>query len=163
MQFMTSLPQTHPSGRIRSKTMATFWALVAGAAGAHRFYLRGSNDWAAWLYVLASSLGTVGVMRLRHVGLDDHWGWLLTPWLGLSMAAACLSGIVYGLSQPDAWGKRYNPAQPSSHPANQTHGGTVVLVGACLLVGTTAFMAALAFGFEHYFDYQVSLAHDISP
>ena len=38
--------------RPRSKTLATWLAVIGGAFGAHRFYLHGWRDLIAWLYPL---------------------------------------------------------------------------------------------------------------
>ena len=57
--------------RSRSKTMATWLAVVGGVLGAHRFYLHGKADPWAWLHLVGTLIGSIGVARMRHLGQDD--------------------------------------------------------------------------------------------
>ena len=52
---------THGAGK--SKTLATWIAIIGGAFGLHRFYLHGARDIVGWLYPLPSLVGLYGVQR----------------------------------------------------------------------------------------------------
>jgi hypothetical protein len=79
----------------------------------------------------------------------------------VSIAAACLTGIVYALADSEKWDRWFNAAAPGGN-ASQTHWLTVIALVLALLTGTIAFMGSLAFGFQRYFEYQVEEARKIS-
>ena len=130
--------------------------------GLHRFYLRGLGDWIGWLHPIASALGWWGVERVKQFGQDDVLSWLLIPFLGMSIAASCLAGIVYALSDRARWNGWFNPEVDPEHAAGATNWLTIGALILSLLVGATAFMGSLAFGIQHYFEYQVEEARKIS-
>jgi hypothetical protein len=142
----------------KSKTLATWLALLAGPLGIHRLYLHGWRDAWVWLHPWPTLAGLIGVQRVRSLGQDDQLSWLLLPLLGLMVAQACLFAILYGL-QPDAvWDARRNPGlAPRS-----TGWGPVLGVIAALLIGATALMATVAFGGQRFFDWQIEQARAIS-
>jgi hypothetical protein len=142
----------------RSKTLATWLALVGGAFGAHRLYLYGTRDRWAWLHPWPTLLGLWGVLRVRALGQDDQLSWLLLPLLGLMVAQACAFAIYYGLTADERWAERLNPGQPS----RATRWAPVLGVIAALMVGATALIATIAFGGQRYFEWQVEQARDIS-
>jgi hypothetical protein len=133
---------------MRSKTMATWLALVGGAFGAHRFYLRGQHDVWAWLHPLPTLAGLWGIQRVRLLGQDDRLSWLLLPLLGLMVAQACLLAIVYGLTSDAAWAERWR------QPLAETRWGPVLGVIAALMLGATALMATIAFTGQRFFEWQ---------
>lgn len=137
----------------KSKTLATWLALVGGAVGAHRFYLCGLRDPLAWLHPLLALPGYVGVLRMQQLGQDDRLAWALIPLLGLSLCIALLSGIVYGLTPDERWDARHNPGAGPSKPSGWA---AVIGVVVCLLVGGTALMATIAFSAQRYFESQAS-------
>lgn len=145
----------------KNKTVAVWLALLGGSLGLHRFYLRGPGDWVGWLHPLPTALGWWGVERVLAYGQDDKLSWVLIPMLGLSVAAACLTGIVYALSDPERWDRWFNPEAPGSRAA-RTNWLTIGALVLSLLVGTVAFMGSLAFGIQRYFEYQVEEARKIS-
>jgi hypothetical protein len=132
----------------RSKTLATWLALLAGAFGAHRFYLRGARDVWAWLHPLPTLMGLHGVHRVQALGQDDRLSWLLLPLLGLMVAQAGLFAIVYGLTPDAAWAERHG------QPLVDTRWGPVLGAIAALLVGATALMATIAFTLQRFFEWQ---------
>jgi hypothetical protein len=142
----------------RSKTLATWLALVAGAFGAHRIYLHGSRDVWAWLHPWPTFAGLYGVQRVQALGQDDHLSWLLLPLLGLMIAQACLCAIVYGLTPDAKWETRMNPGLP----ARTTRWLPVLGVIAALMIGATALMATIAFSGQRFFEYQIEEAQKIS-
>jgi hypothetical protein len=142
----------------RSKTLATWLAIVGGALGLHRFYLGGLRDVQGWLYPLPTLLGLVGVQRVNEFGQDDRLAWLLIPLLGLAISAAMLSAIVYGLTPDERWDERHNPGQRG--PA--TGWGPVLGVILALLLGAGVLMGTVAFGGQRFFEWQLE-AERTSP
>lgn len=142
----------------RSKTLATWIALLGGALGLHRFYLHGLRDPWGWLFPLPTALGLYGVERVQRYGQDDMLSWALIPLAGFSIAAAMLSAIVYGLADDARWHARYNPGRPA-RPA-----GWAAVLGAALalLLGGGVLMATIAFSGQRYFEYQIEEARKIS-
>jgi len=105
----------------KNKTVAVWLALVGGSLGLHRFYLRGLGDWVGWLHPLPTALGWWGIERVLAYGQDDKLSWVLIPLLGMSVAAACLTGIVYALADADKWDRWFNADAPGSRaPATPT-------------------------------------------
>jgi hypothetical protein len=142
--------------RPRSKTLATWLAVIGGAFGAHRFYLHGWRDLIAWLYPLPTLLGLAGVQRMRAFGQDDRVAWVLIPLLGLALSAAMLSAIVYGLTPDDKWAVRHNPGRPP-----QATGWAPVLgVIVALLVGSSVLMGTVAFSGQRFFEWQLAQSAD---
>mgnify|MGYP003417385323 CR=1 FL=1 len=132
----------------KSKTLATWLALVAGTFGAHRYYLRGVRDAWAWLHPLPTLAGFYGIARVQALGQDDRLSWLLLPLLGLMVAQACLCAIVYGLTSDSAWAERHRQA------VVETRWGPVLGVIAALMIGATALMATIAFSGQRFFEWQ---------
>jgi hypothetical protein len=148
---MTALAAPAATGGAKSKTLATWLALLGGLLGAHRFYLHGWRDALAWLHPLLSLTGLAGVVRMQNLGQDDHAAWLLIPLFGLMVAVAMLSAIVLGLTPDARWAERHGaPGQPA--PA--TGWGPVIAVVVALLVGGAALMGTLAFAGQMFFEYQ---------
>lgn len=138
----------------RSKSWATWLAVIGGTLGLHRFYLYGWRDWIGWLYPLPTLLGLAGVQRMRAFGQDDRVAWLLIPVLGLTISIAMLTAIVYGLTPDDKWAARHNPGRPP-----QPTGWTPVLgVIVALLLGASVLMGTVAFGMQHFFEWQLEAA-----
>lgn len=137
---------------LKHKAIATWLALLVGIFGLHRFYLHGLKDRWAWLFPLPTLLGLYGVHRMDHLGQDDRLAWVLIPLLGVSLVAALLGGIVYGLTPDERWNSRFNPNQPTA-----TGGwGAIIGVVLCLLVGGTTLMATIAFSAQRYFESQAA-------
>lgn len=147
---------------MKSKTTAAWLALVGGALGLHRFYLHGRRDRLGWLLPIPTLIGIYGILRVQWYGVDDQWSWVLIPFLGFTLAACALAAIVYGLTPPEKWNARFNPAADREAPAGGTNWSTVFAMIFALAVGTGVLMASLAFSFQRYFEYQVEEAHKIS-
>ncbi len=139
-----------PRGRYKSKTLATWLALLGGSLGLHRFYLHGLRDALGWLLPWPTLLGAYGVHRAQSFGLDDPLSWLLIPLLGLVLAATMLSAIVIGLTRDDAWNARFN----TGGRVHRSGWLTVLGVVFALAFGAAALMATLAFSAQRYFEYQ---------
>lgn len=144
--------------RYRSKTIATWLAFAGGSLGLHRFYLHGPGDLPGWLHPLPTLLGAWGVWRVREFGQDDRLAWLLVPLLGAMLAGTMLAAIVYGLTPDERWNARHNPG------GRQHRSGwlSVLGVAAALMVGAGILMATLAYGLQHFFEWQIEEARRIS-
>ena len=140
----------------KSKTIATWLALLLGTLGVHRLYLKGKGDWLAWLHWPPTLLGLGGVVRMNNLGQDDHWAWLLIPLLGLMLTLSMLTAIVYGLTPDERWAQRHG------QPVQATGWAPVLGVIAALMLGGAALMGTLAFGGQKYFEYQRELAEAAS-
>ncbi len=135
----------------RSKSVATWLAVIGGTLGLHRFYLYGWRDRLGWLYPLPTLLGLAGVQRMRAFGQDDRVAWVLIPVLGLMISLAMLNAIVYGLTSDEKWAARHAPGQPP-----QSTGWIPVLgVIVALLLGAAVLMGTVAFGMQHFFEWQL--------
>ena len=134
----------------RSKAVATWLAILIGAFGAHRFYLKGWRDPYGWLYPLPAFMGWVGVQRMRQIGQDDLLSWALIPLLGLAITAAMMSAIVYGLTPDERWNGQRNPGLE----AKPTGAGTVFGVILALFVGASVLMGTVAFSGQKFFEWQ---------
>lgn len=132
----------------KSKTLATWLALLGGLLGAHRFYLHGWRDVLGWLHALLSLTGLVGVVRMLNLGQDDHAAWLLIPLFGVMVVVAMLSTIVLGLTSDERWAER------RGQPLQDTRWAPVIAVVIALLLGGAALMGTLAFAGQMFFEYQ---------
>ena len=147
------MPHTAPidrargAARPRSRTTATWAAVLGGGLGLHRLYLHGWRDPWAWLHWPPTLAGLAGVARMRHLGQDDVVAWMLVPLLGLSLSAGMLAAIVIGLTPVERWTARWG-----SH-ARTGGWATVVGVVTALLVGGTVLMGTIAFSGQKYFEY----------
>ncbi len=142
---------------MKNKTLTVYLALFLGVLGLHRLYLKGWRDIGVWLHLLATGIGLIGLRRAFAVGQDDQLSWLLAPFFGFSLFAACLAAIVYGLMLEDKWNKAYNNKISASHTgyglAGGTSGATIFGVILALLIGATALMSAIAFTGQRYFEH----------
>ncbi|HWP20513.1 MAG TPA: hypothetical protein VNO84_15380 [Burkholderiaceae bacterium] len=150
-----NIPTSRP---YKSKTLATWIALLAGSLGLHRLYLHGLRDALAWLHPVPTALGVVGVQRMIDYGQDDRLSWVLIPLLGLMIAQGMFCAILYGLTPDEKWNARHNPAGPE----HRTGWATVIGVIVALMVGAGVLMATIAFGFQRYFETQIEEARKIS-
>ena len=149
---------------MKRKTVATWLAFLGGPLGLHRFYLHGFGDLLGWALPIPTALGIYGIQRVQQFGQDDQASWVLIPLLGFTVAASCLTAIVYGLTDRDKWNARFNAG--ASADTDRGAGGTTWLtIGAIvcsLLIGAGVLMASLAFSFQRYFEYQVEEGRRIS-
>lgn len=140
--------------RFRSKTLATWIAVIGGTLGLHRFYLHGFRDPIGWLFPLPTLLGVWGVMRLRAHGQDDVLSWLLMPMLGVTISVSMLSAIVHGLTSDERWNARFHAGAIE----DRSGWGAVIGVVTALLIGGGVLMATIAFSAQHVFEYQLRSA-----
>jgi hypothetical protein len=137
---------------LKNKTLTTYLALLFGMLGAHRFYLKGLADKWGWLHILASGIGLYGVRRVMVFGQDDRLAWVLVPFWGASLAAACLAAIIFGLMEKTKWNAAYNPSVSSDASAGNSTGLGIFAVILALLLGATALMSVIAFTGQRYFE-----------
>ncbi len=135
----------------RSKTIATWLALLLGSLGLHRFYLHGLSDKWGWLHPWPTLIGLYGLHRMDTLGQDDRLAWALIPLLGLMLVCATLTGIVYGLSSDSDWNAKYNPGQ-SARPSGWA---VIIAVIACVMLGGISLMSTIAFSAQRYFESQI--------
>lgn len=147
---------------MKNKTLAAWLAFLGGPLGLHRFYLHGLGDLWGWSLPIPTALGLYGIQRVQQYGLDDHWSWVLIPLVGFTFAGCALTAIVYGLSSPEKWNARHNPAAPADAAPGRTNWFTIGAVALSLLIGTTVLMSSIVFSFQRYFEYQVEEARKIS-
>ena len=156
---MSDAPRDAPARyRYRSKTLATWLALLLGGFGLHRLYLFGTRDRWAWLHPLPMAAGLYGLQRARELGQDDRLAWLLLPIGGLMVAQAALCAIVYGLTPDARWDARHNPGALARHTA----WGPVLGAVAGLAIGATALLSTIAYTGQRYFELQVETGREIS-
>jgi hypothetical protein len=153
---------TAPSS-YKSKTLATWAALLGGPFGLHRFYLFGFGDIWGWLHPIPTLIGLWGIHRVSELGQDDQVAWLLIPILGFTVAATMLQAIVYGLMPDEKWHARFNPSLATT-PDHAPSAGWPAVIGVivALMLGATVLMATIAFSGQRYFEYQIEEAHKIS-
>lgn len=135
----------------RYKALAAWVALFAGALGLHRLYLHGWRNGLAWLHLLPTALGLLGVQRLTQLGQDDKLAWLLIPLLGLMLSQGALHAIVYGLMPDEKWDARHNPGQPTT----PTRWAPVLAAMLALLLGGGVLMGTIAYSGQKFFEWQL--------
>ena len=135
----------------RSKTLAAWLAVLGGAVGLHRLYLRGLGDWLAWAHLLPTGMGYIGLLRMRDIGVDDRLAWALVPVFGLMIVQGMALAIYYGLTQDERWDERHNPGLAPQ----TTRWGPIFAVIAALLIGATVLMGTLAFSIQKFFEIQL--------
>jgi len=142
----------------KSKTFATWIALIGGSLGLHRFYLHGFRDIVGWLHPLPTLIGAYGLQRVEQFGQDDKLSWALLPIFGLMVAGSMLTAIVYGLMDDEKWDARFNPQGPASNS------GWAAVIGVilALLLGAGVLMATIAFSGQRFFEYQIEEGRKIS-
>ncbi|PKO44420.1 MAG: hypothetical protein CVU30_05145 [Betaproteobacteria bacterium HGW-Betaproteobacteria-3] len=147
---------------MKNKTLAAWLSFLGGPLGLHRFYLYGLGDLTGWLLPIPTALGLYGLERVQQIGIEDPWSWVLVPVLGFTIAGCALTAIVYGLMPPEKWNTRFNPGAASDAAPGRTHWGTIGAIVISLLLGTTVLMSSIVYGFQRYFEYQITEGRKIS-
>lgn len=150
---------TAPSRRFRSKTLTAALAFLFGSLGAHRFYLYGFRDVFGWAHLLATIVGIRASSCSPQPSAARALGWWLAVPGAISLLAAFLAALVYGLRPDEKWDAQFN-AETGKHSKS---GWTVIFVVIfSLLIGAFLLMTALALSFQTYFESQVEAAKQIS-
>jgi hypothetical protein len=150
MTSATALPLSSP----KSKTLATWIAVIAGALGAHRFYLHGWRDLFGWMHPPLALAGLVGVVRTLNLGQDDRVSWLLLPLLGIAITAGMIAALVMGLTPDERWAQRF----AAGSPPRATGFGAILGVMVALLIGATVLMSTIAYAGQRFFEWQIDQA-----
>ncbi|WP_042299916.1 NINE protein [Paraburkholderia kururiensis] len=147
------------SSRFRSKTLTAALAFFFGSIGAHRFYLYGPRDVWGWAHLLGTVIGIPGFSLLVATQRASALGWSLVLPGAVSLLAAFLAAIVYGLRPDERWDAQFN-----AHAGRRSHSGWTVIfvVIFSLLIGAFLLMTGLAFSFQTYFESQVEAAKSLS-
>jgi hypothetical protein len=147
---------------MKNKTLAAWLSIGTGTLGLHRFYMFGWRDAWGWTMVLMSLLGAYGFERAQTMGLDDPLSWFLLPVLGLTIAASALQALYWGLMSQTNWNSLYNPLADAEDRAGRTNWFTIIALVLSMMVGTTAMLSSLAYGFQRYFEAQITEADKLS-
>ena len=147
------------SDRFRSKTLTAALAFLFGSIGAHRFYLYSLRDKFGWAHIVGSLLGVPGYLLLAATDRASIPGWILVVPGAISLLAAFLSAIVYGLRPDEKWDAQFN-AQTGQH--SESGWAVIFVVIFSLLFGAFLLMAGLAVTFQTYFEGQVQAAKELS-
>ena len=151
-------PQSLSTQRFRSKTLTATLAFFLGSLGAHRFYLYGRRDVFGWAHCFATLLGVPGVLLLIATMRASPLGWALAVPGAVSLLAAFLSAIVYGLRPDPKWDAQFNAG---SDKRNRSGWGVVFVVILSLFLGALLLMAGLAVTFQTYFESQGDTAQSL--
>ncbi len=120
----------------KNKTLAALLSFLLGAAGLHRFYLRGLGDLWGWLHF--SSLPATAALI---AALPDQPLLVTAAPLLLSMLAASIETFVIGLMPDEQWDARWNP---DSGRQTSSRWPVAVLMVANLFYGATLLLTILA-------------------
>ncbi|MDE1183617.1 NINE protein [Paraburkholderia sp.] len=147
------------SVRFRSKTITAALAFFFGSLGAHRFYLHGPRDVFGWAHIVGTLIGIPGVLLLIATERASIAGWVLVMPGAISLLAAFLAAIVYGLRPDEKWDAQFN----ADTGRTSRSGWTVIFVVIfSLLIGAFLLMTGLALSFQTYFESQVEAAKALS-
>jgi len=154
---MSTAAPTSP--RFRSKTITAALAFLFGSLGAHRFYLYGTRDIYGWAHLIGTLIGIPGVMLLIATERASILGWVLATIGAISLFAAFLAALVYGLRPDQKWDAQFN-----AHMQRKSRSGWTVIfiVIFSLLIGAFLLMTGLAVSFQTYFESQVEAAKALS-
>ncbi|HEY3599537.1 MAG TPA: NINE protein [Paraburkholderia sp.] len=145
--------------RFRSKTVTAALAFFFGTIGAHRFYLRGLRDVFGWAHVVGTIIGIPGFLLLAATERASILGWVLVFPGAVSLLAAFLAAIVYGLRPDEKWDAQFN-AQTGRH--SESGWAVIFVVIFALLIGACLLMTGLALSFQTYFESQIDAAKSLS-
>jgi TM2 domain-containing membrane protein YozV len=93
------MPTSH-----KNKTFATFLAVILGAVGAHRFYLRGSLDKLGLIHVACWPIAGM----VYGLAPQADWFYKALPLL-VSAVAGFLEALVIGLTADEKFDAAFNP------------------------------------------------------
>lgn len=124
--------------RHKNKTLACVLAIAAGWAGAHRFYLYGFKDKAAWVYPIVSLIYVFVALVAQRT---DSMGALIFVLLPVPIFVALLEALVQGLTDDRVWDQRHNP---QSSQVTQSRWPLITLLSVSFALGFTALVAGMA-------------------
>lgn len=154
---MSTVAPTSPY--FRSKTLTAALAFLLGSLGAHRFYLYGKRDIYGWAHVIGTLIGIPGAMLVVASERTSMLGWVLAFPGAVSLLAAFLAAIVYGLRPDEKWDAQFNAQKQRKSRSGWT---VIFVVIFSLLIGAFLLMTGLAISFQTYFESQVQAAKALS-
>jgi len=147
---------------MKNKTLVCWLSLLGGPLGLARFFMYGLRDSIGWALLFMTLTGIYGFERAQSFGLDDPLSWWLVPLLGLSIAISAMHTLYWGLMSAVNWNLAYNPAADPDSPGGNTGWLTVIALVLSLMLGTTALLSSLAYGFQRYFESQIEESQKLS-
>ncbi len=124
----------------KNKTFAAFLAFLSGAAGLHRFYLKGIGDRWGWLHF--ASLPASGLLLAAFPGQPLLV--TVSP-LVLSALIASIETFVIGLMADDKWDATWNAG---SGRKSDSRWPVAMLMVANLFYGATLLLTVIARAFD---------------
>jgi TM2 domain-containing membrane protein YozV len=125
----------------KNKTLATFLALVFGAVGVHRFYLRGSVDRLGLLHV--TCLPIAGMVY--GLAQDANWFYWVLPVL-VSAVAGYIEALVLGTMPDEKFDAAFNQGSGQKSDSSWIVALLLVLTmmaGSVVLIATMSRLFAL--------------------
>ncbi len=126
--------------RHKNKTLASLLAFLLGAAGLHRFYLKGFGDRWGWLHLV--SLPASGLLLFA---LPDQPLLVTASPLVLSALVASIETFVIGLMADEKWDATWNTGS-GSH--SDSRWPIAALMVANLFCGATLLLTVIARAFD---------------
>ncbi|MBC7453628.1 MAG: hypothetical protein H7335_07980 [Massilia sp.] len=120
----------------KNKTFATFLAVILGAVGAHRFYLRGALDRLGLMHV--ASLPISGLVY--GLAPDADWFFKALPIL-VSGVVGFLEALVIGLTSDEKFDAAFNPGSGRKSDSSWV---LALLLVATMMIGTTTLIATMS-------------------
>ncbi|MDQ1834192.1 NINE protein [Massilia scottii] len=120
----------------KNKTFASFLALILGAVGAHRFYLRGSLDKLGLLHL--ASLPVAGLVY--GLAPEANWFFKVLP-LVLSGIIGFIEALMIGLTPDEKFDAGFNTGSGRKSASNWV---LAVLLVCTMLTAATMTIATLA-------------------
>ena len=81
----------------------------------------------------------------------------------MTIAASALQALYWGLMSQTNWNSLYNPLADAEDRAGRTNWFTIIALVLSMMVGTTAMLSSLAYGFQRYFEAQITEAEKQLP
>ena len=120
----------------KNKTFATFLAVILGAVGAHRFYLRGALDRLGLMHV--ASLPITGLVY--GLAPDADWFFKVLPIL-VSGVVGFLEALVIGLTSDEKFDAAFNEGSGRNSDSSWV---LALLLVATMMIGTTTLIATMS-------------------
>jgi len=128
----------------KNKTLTTLLASLLGAAGVHRFYLRGVRDTWGWLHLATLPLTA---LLLAPNTASPYKLFLAAP-LIVSMLAGWIEALVLGLTPDAKWDATYNIDSGSQTASTWP---LALILALTLAVGMSAVIFLLSRSFDLFF------------
>jgi len=107
-----------------------------------------STTWCRWRCWSPARWAFMACAAPKSWAWTTTLSWLLTPLLGIAIAACGLTAIVYGLMDTERWNRRFNASAPADAKAGQSSWLTIFGVGLSSMLGATALVATTRLAFS---------------